>query len=179
MKIYLILIALFITSVSQAQVKDPYMGGYIDGGGQEQYEDSGSPSGFTSSPMAYTPSTSSGEWTHTNQDGTTIDVTWSVSGTTLYWESTLNAGSGVTLGLHRLHIFDDGYGPGDQEEFADDDFEDGDSAGWGSDYWHSSGSADIGSSYRIISFSFENIDTYSGSAAYDNIFEYLYYNEPL
>lgn len=159
MKNYLILIAFFIAGIANAQVKDPYM------------SDTGS------SVMTYTPSTSAGEFTYTNAGGTTYDITWSVSGTTLSWESDVTAGSGAVLHLHRLYIYDDT--STDPQIFTDDDFEDGDYSGWGSDYWHSSGSADLGSIQRDISFSFESQVDDSFGGAYDTIFSTIHYREPI
>lgn len=192
MKKYLSLVLLFLAfHTVKAQVHNPYMDNVFNFVMDQPLNEHPNPIGgagcyIEGVPMSYTDNGTSGEVTYTDGTGTSVDFSWSIIGSTIYWYAYVEAPSSDILGLHRLWISDDGGVSNDPETYVDDDFEDGDSSGWGSDTWTSSGSASLGSAQRDLYFSFENADGIDHAAfgcgattGYEHFTATIHYNQPL
>lgn len=182
---------LFIFGAAKAQVHTPYMDNVSNFVFDQPINQHPNPIGgpgcyIEGVPMSYTDNGTSGEVTYTDGTGTSVDFSWAIVGSTIYWNADVEAPSSDILGLHRLWISDDGAVSSDPETYVDDDFEDGDALGWGSDTWTSSGSASLGSVQRDLFFSFENADGLDHSAfgcgettGYEHFTATIHYNQPL
>lgn len=177
MKKYLSLfMLLFVFCAAKAQVHTPYMNDIsnvvFDSRNQDPIY-----GGIPGVPMD---NPSPGEYTYTDATGTTVDFSWYISGSTIYWNVDVEAPSSDILQLHRLWIVDDGTLTNDPETIVDDDYE---GSAWGSSSWTSSGSASLGSGERSLFFSFENVD--ADPVYYNDIWDYehftgtIHYNQPL
>lgn len=190
MKKYLFLFVLSLAfGVAKAQVHAPYMDNVSNFVFDEPLNEQPNPipggqgCSVAGVPMSYTDNGTSGEVTYTDGTGTSVDFSWSIVGSTIYWDVDVEAPADTILGLHRLYIDDDGVISNDPETIVDDDYE-GDL--WGASSWTSSGSLSLGSVQRDLFFSFENdaaLDhehTGCGSTtAYEHFTATIHYNQPL
>jgi len=151
--------ALFKNQVShpmpmiKSQAKTFTSGTLSDGGNGIQHTDIYAPGGWDSDgSFGYTALTSGsgGTLSATDYNGTTYSVSWSLSGTTIYWSVYVVPGSSdVDLDIHDLIIADDS--PNANTIYVSEDYEGED---YGSGIWSASGSAGIDPNATFLSFNF-------------------------
>lgn len=112
-----------------------------------------STSTWSSMPYTPTPGGNGGSLTHTDDFGTSIQFSWSISGNTLNYSIHVVPGNDVNMGIHSLYAYDDTQGTFD--ELVNEGNETPGDDGYGHITWTASGSTDFEGSATSLFISFD------------------------
>jgi|GEM_PF-6830958 len=136
------------------------------------YYDPSHPNGVT---IPYNGNNSSGYWDQTDELGTHVYASWSIVGSTFYYECTIAPGTGQQLQIFTFHIVD--YGSLNLDAWVADD-ENSTPDAITNNYYHTSGSFDLGSSQKDISMDIEAATDGPGGDDLFFIHPFIYYLHP-